>query len=255
MKTRILSTLTLAALLGGLAFAASRQDPPKGKAPQDSGGALAPAKPAQGATEAEVVKKQLPSYPLDVCPVSNEKLGSMGDPVDFVIGDRLVRLCCGSCKKGVEAKKDEILAKIDAAVIAEQKPLWPAALTICPVSGDAYEEAEAVDFVYGTRYVKLCCSGCEKAVGKRAEGLFAKIDAAMMEEQRANYPLEICPVSGKAFDPATAKDMFYGVTLVRLCCPRCEAGFEKNPSSFVAKVKEARAAKAPGAAVGGSKNG
>ena len=68
------------------------------------------------------------------------------------------------------------------------------------------------------------------------------------------YPLDVCVVSGKPLDAETASDKLYGVTLVRFCCPRCPAAFEKNPASFVAKVKEARKGKA-GAAVGGAKKG
>lgn len=248
MKTRILSLLAFAGLIGSLAFAAAQD----GK-PQEQGGALSAAKPVESG-DAKIIASQLPAYPLEVCPVSDEKLGSMGDPVDVVVDGRLVRLCCAGCKKGVEKSKAEIIAKLDAAVIAEQKPMWPAALATCPVSGEAFVEAETIDYVHGTRYVKLCCAGCKKGVTKSADALFAKIDEAMAAEQRASYPLETCVVSGKPIDAATANETFYGVTLVRFCCPRCPAAFEKNPASFVAKVKEARKGKS-GAAVGGAKKG
>jgi len=48
--------------------------------------------------DAAVIEKQGQDYSLTTCPVSKQKLGSMGDPVDVVIANRLVRLCCAGCK-------------------------------------------------------------------------------------------------------------------------------------------------------------
>lgn len=48
-----------------------------------------------------VVEAQLKDYPQKKCVVSGEELGSMGKPVDVVVGGRLVRVCCKSCKKDV----------------------------------------------------------------------------------------------------------------------------------------------------------
>ncbi|MFN0066740.1 MAG: hypothetical protein ACKVYV_03795, partial [Limisphaerales bacterium] len=36
-------------------------------------------------------------YPLDVCIVSDEKLGSMGDPVVKVVDGQEVKFCCKNC--------------------------------------------------------------------------------------------------------------------------------------------------------------
>ena len=37
-------------------------------------------------------------YPLDTCIVSDEKLGSMGNPVVFTHEGQEIKLCCKSCK-------------------------------------------------------------------------------------------------------------------------------------------------------------
>ena len=116
MKTRFLTLLALAGLVAGGIGLAAAQD--KGK---DQVGAASEAK----SDDAAVIAAQKPSYPLTKCPVSGEPLGSMGDPIDFVVDGHLIRLCCAGCKKGVAAKKDEIVSRIEAAVIAEQKPMWP----------------------------------------------------------------------------------------------------------------------------------
>ena len=49
-----------------------------------------------------------------MCPVSGEKLGSMGEPVDVLYGTRLVRLCCKSCGKEMRKDGAAVVAKVDA---------------------------------------------------------------------------------------------------------------------------------------------
>ena len=55
-----------------------------------------------------VIAKQKDSYPLDVCVVSGEELGSMGEPLHLVIANRMVDICCSGCAKGVN--KDPLAA-------------------------------------------------------------------------------------------------------------------------------------------------
>lgn len=92
--------LTMAALaLGVAAFALAQQD--------HSGHAHE--------TKAAEENPQAKDYPLDTCPVSDKKLGSMGDPFDHLHEGRLVRLCCKSCAKRFRAAPEEFLKKLDAA--------------------------------------------------------------------------------------------------------------------------------------------
>jgi YHS domain-containing protein len=54
-------------------------------------------------------------YPLDTCLVSGGKLGSMGEPVERVYGNRLVRFCCEDCIKPFEKEPAKYIATLDAA--------------------------------------------------------------------------------------------------------------------------------------------
>lgn len=65
--------------------------------------------------DASVVQQQREHYPLQTCVVSGEELGSMGEPYEVVIGNRLVRLCCRSCEKELRAKPLEYLPALDEA--------------------------------------------------------------------------------------------------------------------------------------------
>jgi hypothetical protein len=52
------------------------------------------------------------AYPLDVCLVSGEKLGSMGEPVVFQHEGQEVKLCCKSCKPDFEKEPAKFIAKL-----------------------------------------------------------------------------------------------------------------------------------------------
>ena len=47
-------------------------------------------------------------YPLDKCPVSGEKLGSMGDPHVMDLDGITVKLCCDRCVGEATANKDTL---------------------------------------------------------------------------------------------------------------------------------------------------
>ena len=125
--------------------------------------------------DAAVVEAQKASYPLETCPISGEKLGGMGEPIDFVHGTRLVRLCCKHCTKEVAKSPKKYLEKVDAALIAQQKKAYP--LDACPVGGDKLGE-DAVDHLYGTRLVRFCCKRCVKSFRSDPDPVLAKLDAA-----------------------------------------------------------------------------
>ncbi len=58
------------------------------------------------------VKKQLADYPAKKCPVTDADLGSLGKPIDMMVGHRLVRLCCAGCDKKVKANPVGMLHKV-----------------------------------------------------------------------------------------------------------------------------------------------
>lgn len=137
-------------------------------------------------------------------------------------------------------KKDEKAAKAedkqdDKAILATQR--WSYPLTTCPVSGEKLE-AKHVDFVVRGRMVRTCCDHCQADVVKDPTDAFKKIDAAVIAEQKAGYPLTTCPISGEKLGDK-AIDKVYGTRLVRFCCDKCAAEFDKDPKTTMTKVDEA----------------
>jgi YHS domain-containing protein len=74
--------------------------------------------------DAEMIKAQLPNYPLDTCVVSGDKLGGeMGKPVNYIYKGQLVRFCCKGCIKDFEKEPGKYLKKIEDA--RKTKPASP----------------------------------------------------------------------------------------------------------------------------------
>ncbi len=51
-------------------------------------------------------------YPLDVCLVSGEKLGTMGDPVVITHEGQQIKFCCDSCIPKFEKEPAKYLGKL-----------------------------------------------------------------------------------------------------------------------------------------------
>lgn len=62
-----------------------------------------------GATTATATGKP---YPLDVCIVSGEKLGTMGSPIVFVHEGQEIKLCCKSCRPDFDKEPAKFLTKL-----------------------------------------------------------------------------------------------------------------------------------------------
>lgn len=52
------------------------------------------------------------AYPLETCIVSDEKLGSMGDPYVFTHEGQEIKLCCKSCQKEFKKTPNKFLNKL-----------------------------------------------------------------------------------------------------------------------------------------------
>ncbi len=186
-------------------------------------------------------------YTLNTCPVSSAKLGSMGDPVVKTYDDREVRFCCESCIAKFEADKDKYWKQIDEQLVEQQIKHYP--LTHCVVMEEdslvkPEGEDQPVNLVYNNRLVRFCCGACIKDFKEDPAAYIAKLDGAVIKQQKDAYPLETCPVSGeKLGSMGEPVNYVVGVTLIRFCCDGCVKKFEKDPQPVLAKVNEAWKAK------------
>ncbi len=184
------------------------------------------------------------SYPLDTCPVSGEKLGSMGEPIVKEYDGREIRFCCAGCPKKFEADPATYLQKVDVAIVKQQSPYFPNGT--CVVSGEELGSmGDPIDLVYQNRLVRLCCKGCIKKFAADPATYLAEIDKRVVAEQMESYPLTTCVTSGEKFggDMGEPIEYVFANRLVRLCCKGCKKDFQKEPTKYLQKLDEATPAK------------
>lgn len=114
MKSRIISLLLTGAWL--VAVPTFAKPVPQPAAAPAKVGTLIPVTEKDSAWAATARK----SYPLEVCPTSGEKLGSMGKSPEYIYRvegqtDRLVVFCCSGCEEDFLKEPGKYLAKIDGA--------------------------------------------------------------------------------------------------------------------------------------------
>jgi hypothetical protein len=173
------------------------------------------------------------AYTLGVCPVSGEKLGSMGDPVVFIKDGKEIRLCCAGCQKKFDANAEAMIKDIDAKLIADQESHYPA--TTCINSGAELKDG-GVSFVVGNRLLKTCCAKCEAKVKADPASFLAKLDQQVIEAQKADYKATTCPISGKPLGDAPV-EIVVANRLVKLCCENCKGGVDKDPAAALSKLE------------------
>jgi hypothetical protein len=199
--------------------------------------ALATTLPAQADQKPAFVQKAA-LYPLTTCVVSNEPLDD--DAVTFEVDGTTFRTCCKKCVAKVRANPASFRAKVEAAAIAAQLPMYP--LDVCPVSGAKLgSKGEPIQLLLDGTLVQLCCKRCVDKATADATAMADKVRAAAHDAQRKTYPIATCVVSGEALED-DAIDVMYGTTLVRMCCPKCAKAFEKDPAKYLERLHAAGAA-------------
>jgi YHS domain-containing protein len=124
----------------------------------------------------KIVEQQMDDYPMTTCVVAGGELGSMGDPVEYVHENRLVRFCCAGCKGKFEADPKTYIEQIDAATVEKQGADYPT--SACVVMPEEEVSSEPYDMVIANRLLRLCCKSCMKDVMKDPAKWLGELDKA-----------------------------------------------------------------------------
>lgn len=100
-----------------------------------------------------------------ICPVSGQKLGSHGVPIEVKIGKEQVFLCCKGCTSG--KVKPEHWATIHANFAKAQR--------ICPVMKNELPKGAKWTIVDG-RIVYVCCPPCIKKIEADPKAYLKAVD-------------------------------------------------------------------------------
>ena len=126
-----------------------------------------------------------------VCPVMDEPLGGMGQPIKVLIGEHPIYLCCKGCIKKVQAEPAKYLAMVYGsapAVVAEGSDQvrpgifkvsaidapFVAAQKRCPVMDEPLEAMGGPFKVNADgRAIYICCPGCAKKIAAEPQKYLA----------------------------------------------------------------------------------
>jgi len=185
---------------------------------------------AEGAAEVRVGDV----YSLGVCAKSGEELGSMGEPPVKVIEGREVRFCCAGCIKAFAADPTKA-ADVDAKMIVDQDAHYPT--DKCVISGGKLNDS-AVVFIAGNREFKTCCNDCAAKIKADPATSIKKLDAAVIEKQKAGYKPTTDLVTGAPLK-ADAIDLVVANRLIRVNDAASVKAFEANPHKYIAEADKA----------------
>jgi len=123
-----------------------------------------------------VADAQLGDYPLDACPISGKKLGSMGEPVKLVLDNHLVQLCCKGCTAEAKAKKDVVIRNIQTVAYSRQKDAYP--LKTCLNTGEELDPRHSIEVMHGPTLLRFCCKDCLDELDKAPASMLGKLKSA-----------------------------------------------------------------------------
>lgn len=144
-------------------------------------------------------------------------------------------------------------ASLGASKIAGTAKGSPYPLATCPVSGKPLTK-DAVIFVMEDkanplndgREIRFCCPDCVDPFKADPQKFLPAIDAAIIAQQSARYPLKHCVVMTEDELPATGspdadklKEVVVLNDMVRLCCPGCMKKLKKDPTKYIADINAA----------------
>jgi hypothetical protein len=193
------------------------------------------------------------AYPLTICPVSKRPLGEtpvvvvLEDMPDSSMNGREIKFCCGGCTGRFMADKVENTKKLDEVIIKDQLKVYPVSNCIVmpedeladPRSAEAMEDKNVI---IGNRLYRFCCKGCIRKFKKDPAKYNAALDKLVMEQQAADYPIDVCVISGRPLGESP-QQLVVANRLVRTCCGGCSKKVMENPTSSIVKLDKARQAK------------
>lgn len=254
MKTRIsfLHSFSLSfALFAGLAVAPALAQPADNDHGQHVPAKADAAQPDGKASTKDAAKDKRVGdpYPQATCPITGEKLGSMGEPIVRLYDGREVRFCCKSCPPKFEKDLAASFAKLDEQIIKGQGSIYPLKTSVVTGKDLPAAPAKPFEFVYGNRLIRLGAESEKADFLKDPKKYLADLDKAVIEAQGKDYPLKTCPVSkeelGGMGEPV---NVVVAGRLVRLCCNGCKKDLFKDPLKYIAAVDEAKKDAKPAAA-------
>jgi len=161
------------------------------------------------------------------CPILTEnRLGSMGEPVKLVVDGQAVYLCCSGCKKGALADRSGTLAKVTAlrnAAPEEQAP---------PADGMETEDPSAMPSADGDR--------AESTPDNEEQEITATLAKLSADDRKLAETQRFCPVlkGSRLGSMGIPIKLTVDGKPVFICCDGCSKRALASPAKTLATVQE-----------------
>ncbi len=197
-----------------------------------------------------------------LCPVTGEKLGSMGPPIPVTVKGQMIQVCCKTCVAAVQRDPDRYLQKV-AAELNAQSPMVPdnrlqfGRQRLCPVTGQELGSmGPPIPVTVSGRTVYVCCRACVNALQRDPAKYLGRIDS----EQKFDSGLPSKMAAPTRFEPADRVGTRWGVQTtcpvtgdalgeaggpipvriadrtIFVCCEGCVSAVWRNPETYLQRV-------------------
>ena len=128
----------------------------------------------------QIIKRQLPGYPLQNCLASGRPIDVKGTPDERGPGQPadaiLLWWMCRATSRRIQSRLKKLpWRSLDEAYVKQQLAKYP--LETCIISGEPLGD-KPVNVVVGSHLVRLCCAHCEKKFNRNPRPYLAKVEAA-----------------------------------------------------------------------------
>jgi hypothetical protein len=195
-----------------------------------------------GTVATEDSARWMDGYYLSDCAWCGGLLGAKGDAVEVSRGGRSLRFCSGPCAADFDAAGAAAFNRLDARMIADQRPHYP--LNVSLLTGRPLGPAR-VEFVWGNRlFVAADEAERQRILGAPADAIRA-LDRAVVAAQTPGYGMPTkCPVQGDILPSDEVLDIVVANRMIRVCCVRCARTVRARPYQYLAMVEYANRAAA-----------
>ena len=159
-------------------------------------------------------------------------------------GGREIRVVDDAAAKEFNSNPKKYIRQIDMKMIMAQMPYYP--MDTCVVSGEKLggDMGKPVERIFNNRLVRFCCSDCPNDFAKDPGKYLKKLDAAVIEKQAKNYPLDHSVVSPeKKLGEGGAKpvNVIVGNELIEVADKTEAETVRKDPVKYLAMLNAAKA--------------
>lgn len=138
---------------------------------------------ASPAAEPGVRLASLTAAEQKTCPVTNAKLGSMGDPVAVDVEGRKVWLCCAACEPKLKAQPAKYLAKLSHSAAGSERTPTVEEQKVCPVTGAKLGSmGDPILVEVEGKKVWTCCAACPPKLKAEPAKYLARLRPAPQDE-------------------------------------------------------------------------